>query len=178
MTSQLKNVFVTGRPGVGKTTIIERVLAALDVDAGGFYTREVRENGKRIGFSIVDLNGETGVLARVGLESPHRVARYGVDREDLERVGVAALEQAVDGSDLIVMDEIGRMELCSEAFMSAVMRALDSAKPVLGTLQASENEFLDAVRARDDVEVHEVTSANRECLVPVVRDKITELLEG
>jgi nucleoside-triphosphatase len=170
------NLFVTGQPGVGKTTLIERVLGALDVRAGGFYTREIRRCGSRVGFAIVGLDGTEGVLAQVGLESPFRVGRYGVNRRDLERVGVPAIERAIRDAELVVMDEIGRMELCSEAFQSAVIRALDSPAPVLGTLQARSNEFLDAVRAREDVAVINVTTANRECLVPVLRDRVLEIL--
>ena len=74
------------------------------------------------------------------------------------------------------MDEIGRMELCSEPFQSAVLSALDSPTPVFGTLQDRSNEFLDTVRARDDVEVHRVDTGNRECLVPVLKDRLEELL--
>ena len=74
------------------------------------------------------------------------------------------------------MDEIGRMELCSVAFQDAVRRALDSPNPVLGTLQDRENVFLDGVRARDDVEIMRVNTANRECLVPVLVDWMKELL--
>lgn len=176
VTAPETNVFVTGKPGIGKTTIIERVLEQLDVEAGGFYTREIREGGSRVGFSIVGLHGERGMLAHVDLDGPYRVGRYGVNRDDLERVGVAAIERAMESSDLIVMDEIGRMELCSEAFRSAVMRALDSRKPVFGTIQARQNEFLDSVRARADVEIFTVGTANRECLVPVLRDRVMELL--
>jgi nucleoside-triphosphatase len=176
MAANRSNVFVTGKPGVGKTTLIRRVLDAADVKTGGFYTSEIREDGVRTGFAIVGLNGSEGILARVGLESPFRVGRYGVNRSDLERVGVPAIELAIDDADLIVMDEIGRMELCSDAFRNAVVRALDSETPVLGTIQARSNEFLDEVRARDDVDVTVVTTANRECLVPILRDKVHELL--
>jgi len=182
MSGEVKNVFVTGRPGVGKTTIIRRVLDTLDVDAGGFYTAEIRDGGRagspRVGFSIVGLNGDEGVLAHVDLDSPYRVARYGVNRDDLERVGVGAIEEAVERSSLIVMDEIGRMELCSPPFQRAVLRALDSDVPVFGTLQERPSEFVDAVRARDDVEVHEVDTGNRASLVPVLRDRLVDLLEG
>jgi nucleoside-triphosphatase len=171
-----RNILVTGRPGIGKTTLIQSVLRALDVDAGGFYTKEIREGDTRVGFSIVGLHGDSGVLAHVDQDSPFRVGKYGVNREDLERVGVAAIDDAVERAQLIVMDEIGRMELCSPLFQSAVGRALNSQKPVLGTIQDRRNEFLDSARARADVEVIRVTTANRACLVPVLRDRILELL--
>ena len=176
MTEPVRNLLVTGRPGVGKTTLIERVLEQLAVDTGGFYTREILKDGTRVGFSIAGLNGRTGVLAHVDLASPFRVGKYGVNRDDLERVGVTAIDEALGGAALIVMDEIGRMELCSPAFQDAVVRALDSHTPVLGTLQDRKNDFLDSVRARPDVSVVRVNSGNRECLVPVLRDEILELL--
>ena len=176
MTVGRKNLFVTGRPGVGKTTLIERVLGVLDVDAGGFYTRELLEDGRRVGFSIVGLHGERGVLAHVDHEGSFRVGKYGVNCEDLERVGVRAIDEAVKRSRLIVMDEIGRMELCSQAFQEAVGRALDSPRPVFGTIQDRSNAFLDSVRARTDVKILRVSTGNRECLVPVLRDLILELL--
>jgi nucleoside-triphosphatase THEP1 len=116
------------------------------------------------------------MLAHIDHDSPYRVGKYGVNAGDLEGVGVAALEHAIEGSRLIVMDEIGRMELCSPLFQKAVGRALDSPRPVLGTLQDRHNEFLDSVRARPDVEIIRVTTANRECLVPVLRDRMAELL--
>ena len=176
MTVLRKNVFVTGRPGIGKTTLIERVLDALDVDAGGFYTRELLDGGSRVGFSIIGLHGDSGVLAHVDHESPFRVGKYGVNCEDLERVGVRAIDEALKCSRLIVMDEIGRMELCSPGFQEAVGRALDSPVPVLGTVQDRANAFLDSVRARPDVEVMRVNTGNRECLVPVLRDRMLELV--
>jgi nucleoside-triphosphatase len=175
--ARVRNVFVTGRPGVGKTTLIRRVLGRLDADAGGFYTAEIREDGARVGFSIVGLNGERGELARVGLASSFRVGRYGVNRDDLERVGVRALQEAVSRSGLVVMDEIGRMELCSESFRAAVGAALDSTTPVFGTIQDRSNPFLDAVRARADTEVLRVDEGNRDELVELLVERLGELLD-
>jgi nucleoside-triphosphatase len=171
-----RNLFVTGRPGVWKTTLIERVLAELDVEAGGFFTRELREDGVRVGFEIADLRGTSGTLAHVGLESEFRVARYGVSRDDLERVGIPALRDARTTARLIVMDELGRMELCSPDFQSEVERALDSPTPVLGTLQDRRSPFLDRVRARPDVEVLRLTLLNRDAMVDAVRAGVERLL--
>jgi len=168
-----KNLFVTGRPGVGKTTLIRAVLEELPVEAGGFCTEEIREGGRRVGFSIADLRGARGVLAHVDLDSPYRVGKYGVHRDDLESIGVAAIDAAIEGAQLIVMDEIGRMELCSPEFRRAVGRALDSPTPVLGTIQDRRNEFLDAVRARRDVEIVSVTESNRDAAREIVLSKVT-----
>jgi len=170
------NLFVTGRPGVGKTTLILKVLERLGTDAGGFFTREIREGGRRLGFTIADLGGDTGVLAHVDQKSLYRVGKYGVNRRDLERVGVPAIERAVEGSSLVVMDEIGRMELCSPAFRSAVEKALDSPRTVFGTIQDRRNQFLDSVRARPDVTVLRVTVENRDALAGQLVERISASL--
>jgi len=172
-----KNLFVTGRPGVGKTALIRSVLTELDVDAGGFTTVEVRDGGRRIGFDIVALDGARGVLARHDLVSPYRVSRYGVNKDDIESIGVPAIERAVAESELIVMDEIGRMELCSDRFMHAVGAALGSPVPVLGTIQDRRNTFLDAVRERGDIRIITVTEFNRDELAETIADAMGELIK-
>jgi nucleoside-triphosphatase len=172
-----KNILVTGRPRVGKTTLIRRVLDGLSVEAGGFVTHEIRERGTRVGFAITDLCGESGILANVDRPGGYRVGRYGVNREDLERIGVPAIREAVLHARLVVMDEIGRMELCSQAFQEAVREALGSPVPILGTIQDRRNAFLDAVRAREDVEVVRVDETNRDRLVGELRERVRALTD-
>jgi nucleoside-triphosphatase len=159
-------LLLTGRPGVGKTTIIRSVVTRLGARAGGFYTEEVRERGRRTGFRLIALDGPTGMLASVDTRSPYRVGKYRVCLEDLERVGVAALRRAVDQADLsvVVVDEIGKMELTSPAFREAVLAALESPKPVLATVMARPQPWVDAVKARADVSVVEVTLDNRQAM--------------
>ena len=178
-------ILLTGRPGVGKTTIIQKVLDRWEAGAGGFYTEEIQEQGRRTGFRLVTLEGATGILASVNISSPCCVGKYGVNLRDLEQVGVEALNRAVrqpgasllvideahqsqrDSSsttDLIVIDEIGRMELFSPAFREAVERALDSPKLVLGTVMARSHPWVDAIKARSNVSLVEVTTLNRSTL--------------
>ncbi|MGB3904128.1 MAG: nucleoside-triphosphatase, partial [Anaerolineae bacterium] len=111
-----RTILLTGRPGVGKTTVIKKALDRLEGRAGGFYTAEIRESGRRQGFKIVTLDGQEGILSHVDIRGQPRVSRYGVNLGDLEEVGVAALRRAIAEADLIVVDEIGKMELFSEAF--------------------------------------------------------------
>jgi nucleoside-triphosphatase len=157
------NILITGRPGVGKTTVIRRVLEGLDGRPGGFTTQEIRRGGRRVGFSIRAVDtGQEGILAHIDLAGPHRVGPYGVDTGDVERIGVPALIRAMEEADVIVMDEIGRMENYCSSFRSAVLRALDAPRDVLGTLQMRSTPFLDRIRQRDDVTIRTLTPRNRD----------------
>ena len=155
------NLLVTGRPGSGKTTVVERVVASLPRGAAtGFFTREVRERGVRRGFTIETLDGLTAVLADVGGDGP-RVGRYRVRLDGLEAVGVPALAPR-PGVRFIVVDEIGKMECLSRRFCDAVREALGAPIPVLGTIARQGGGFIAEVRRRADVRIVEVTPRNRD----------------
>lgn len=171
-------ILLTGRPGVGKTTIVRAVVAGLEGLAGGFYTEEIRRQGQRLEFRLVSLDGPTGTLARVDIASRYRVGRYGVDLDDLERVGVGALRRAVARPQvaIVVIDEIGKMELFSAAFRQQVEAALESPKPVLATAMAGAHPWVDVVKARPGVTLVEVTLANRNALPQQILRQLHETL--
>jgi nucleoside-triphosphatase len=164
--SEATALLLTGRPGVGKTTVIRTVVERLQGCAGGFYTEEIRERNQRVGFRLVALDGPRGTLARVNGSSSFRVGKYRVNLKDLEQVGVAALQRAVVHPHVavVVVDEIGKMELFSPAFCEAVMAALESPKLVLATVMSRPHAWVDTVKARPDVATVEVTQANRQML--------------
>ncbi|MEX0785466.1 MAG: nucleoside-triphosphatase [Dehalococcoidia bacterium] len=156
-------ILVTGRPGVGKTTLIRDVLAALVPLSGGCYTRETRdEHGRRTGFELVTLDGDVATLAGVDLAGPHRVGRYGVDVEALERVGVPAIERAVEAGHVVVVDEIGKMELLSDAFQRAVVEAVRRHRVLLGAIMLAAHPFADELKQQPDTFLYELTEANRD----------------
>lgn len=176
-------LLLTGQPGVGKTTIVRTVIERLPGGVGGFFTEEIRDGaaGQRTGFRLVALDGatrQTGTLATLAAVSvgklngsePQRVGRYRVDLADLDRIGVAALRQAVDRPDvvLVVIDEIGKMELLSPGFRRAVEAVLAGAKPVLATVMARPQPWIDEIKARPGVKVVEVTLVNRRRVVDEV----------
>ncbi|MBS1253597.1 MAG: Nucleoside-triphosphatase THEP1 [Anaerolineales bacterium] len=160
-----KAILLTGRPGVGKTTVVRRVVERLGQPAGGFYTRELREGGRRVGFEIVTLGGQTATLSHVDIESRQRVSKYGVDVAALDRVGVPGIRRAVKTDALVVVDEIGKMELFSDAFKQAVLDALESESSILGTITQGRHPWANRIKQRDDVEVLKVTVQNRDALV-------------
>ena len=158
-----EKVLLTGRPGCGKTTLIKRIVNKLARSVGGFYTEEMREGGTRVGFKLVTLDGEEAVFAHVDFKTRVRVGRYGLDLSALE-VGVKAIREAVR-TQLVVIDEIGPMEIRSAIFREAVSDALDSEAPLLATIFARSLPFTDAIKSRPDVILIEVRPDNREQLV-------------
>lgn len=158
------NILLAGAPGVGKTTIIRRVVRCLDLRVGGFFTEEIREEGVRRGFKIMTLGGKEGILAHVNRLGSPRVGRYGVNLNALEGIAVKSMEDALEKAQLIVIDEIGKMELHSPAFREMTLRCLDSGTPTLGTIIWRSHPFADGIKSRRDVEVIQVNRENRKRL--------------
>ena len=157
----MKQVYLlTGRPGTGKTSLIRQAVARVKGKAGGFYTEEIRNRGIREGFRLVTLDGQDAILAHININSPYRVSKYGVDVDSLDKVGVSALHRAAEECDLVVIDEIGKMELFSANFKEAVLQIIDSGKRVLGTIMLNPNPWADAIKRKPQVNVVTVTRAN------------------
>ncbi len=157
----MKRVYLlTGRPGAGKTSLIKQAVAGFQGVAGGFYTEEIRSQGTRLGFKLVTLDGQEAILAHADSHSRYRVSKYGVDVDNLDRVGVSALRQAAGQCDLVVVDEIGKMELFSASFRETVRQIISSGKRVLGTIMFNPNPWADAVKHQPQVHLVEVTRAN------------------
>ena len=154
-------ILLTGRPGCGKTTLIRRVLEQYPRDAGGFYTQEIREGGIRKGFEIITLVGERGILAHVDIISSQRVGKYKLDLDTFERLAIPAVQGAVERGALVVIDEIGPMEIRSKVFREVVMQAIQSGAKVLGTIVKRSIPFTDGIKGMEGVEVIEVTLDNR-----------------
>jgi nucleoside-triphosphatase len=173
-----KNCFLTGPPGYGKTTVIRCLadrLAALRL--GGFYTREMRERGQRVGFEAISLSGRRALLAHVRSRARHRVGRYGIEPEQLEPL--VQEELAGTGAvDVYLIDEVGKMELFCPAFVEAVPRLLDGAVPVVLTVAEKGQGPSSQVKARADVRLVTVTEENRDGLPEELERWVRERLRG
>ena len=171
---RLSNILVTGLPGCGKSTVIETVVRNLTRPATGFFTREIRKQSVRKGFEVVTLEGTRAMLAHVSMVSPFRVGRYGVTLEALECIAVPSMIPATP-DEIVVIDEIGKMECLSRRFRETLVLALDASNPVLGSISARGDAFIEAIKARRDVIVIEVTRENADS---VVRDVTRMLLDA
>ena len=183
LVSTLKRlIFVTGRPGIGKTSVLLRAVDDLKnrgYRIGGMISREVREGGVRVGFEIMDFStGQRGWLAHVNQSTGPQVGKYRVNLTDLNAIGASSIISAVTNADIIMVDEIGPMELFSQAFREAVVQAIESNKPMLGTTHFRfKNPLINTIKAREDAEILTVTYKNRESLHNLVVDKIVQFLQ-
>lgn len=169
-------LLITGRPGVGKTTLIRRLAEALGDQAGGFYTDEIRGAEGRLGFRLITLEGEEATFAHVALarRTPHRVGRYGVDVSVLDRIGVEALLRAFHKKRVILIDEVGKMELYSARFREALEELAGGPKPLIATITKASHPWADAFKRRPSVTLWEMTTGNRDLLLERVKEWLRE----
>jgi nucleoside-triphosphatase len=165
-------ILLTGPPQCGKTTVVQKVVARWPGHAAGFYTREVRQQGIRLGFEIVTLAGATALLSHVDFPGPHRVGKYGVNLDNFHRVALPALE-VIPGVDLIVVDEVGKMECLSPWFVAAMECLWAAPVPLLVTVAAKGGGYIAALKGKPDKTQFTVTSANREALPSRVLELLT-----
>ena len=170
----MKNILICGPPGVGKTTLIKKILKKINLRAGGFYTEEIRGRSNRVGFKIISLDNQEGILAHINIKDSQRVGRYGVNINDLENIGARSLEQALKNDDLIIIDEIGKMEVFSEEFKEKVLDCLSSKKIVLAAISMVGDKFISNIKRRDDIILFKVTKENRNKLIEIMSSLILE----
>jgi nucleoside-triphosphatase len=153
-----KNIFLTGAPSSGKTTVIKKVIAHLPHPANGFCTEEERVAGKRVGFVMKTLEGRSGYLAHEDIQS------------DVPSI-------TPRNRHIIILDEIGKMECFSDLFKQAALNALDSTNIVVGTITLGGDDFIKLIKGRGDIEIHEVTQENRNSLPDLILERVAHLLK-
>ena len=156
-----KVLLLSGKPGTGKTSLIKEAIDRVKIEAGGFYTQEIRSAGVRQGFKIITLDSKEAILAHINISSPYQVSKYNVDIDSLNEVGISAVQQALKQNDLIVIDEIGKMELLSLQFQEVVLQAIQSGKKILGTIMFTSHPFADEVKRHPEVTTLVVSGTNR-----------------
>src|SRR5947208_16920155 len=126
---------ITGLPGAGKTYCLLKVMEMLEGDGlkvGGMITEPIVKKNRREGFYVMDwATKERRVFASKDIESKIMVGRYGVDVMALEEVGVRALTFATQNTDVIVIDEVGKMEVESPNFIASGKDALEAEQPLI-----------------------------------------------
>ena len=160
-------IFLTGKPGSGKSTVLLKVIKLLkekNLEVGGIVTPEKREKGRRIAFLVKNVySGEEGILASIKQKFGPRLGKYKINLKEFERVALPALDFALKKCDVIVIDEIGKMEWFSQKFRERVFEILNSNKIVIAVLHRSFiNKF------KNYGKVFEVKLENREKLAEII----------
>jgi nucleoside-triphosphatase len=164
MEGLLKNILLTGPPGIGKTTIIMKLIESLrSYNPVGFFTEEIREGPTRKGFKLTSCDGDRSVLSHVDIKSGIRVGKYGVDVEGFE-----LFLDNIDFFDplkrVIIIDEIGKMECMSRFFTELIGRLLDSEKPLIATIALRGTGVIDNIKKRSDIKLVQINHKNRDSL--------------
>jgi nucleoside-triphosphatase len=167
----VNNILVTGPPRSGKSTLIEKVVQRISRSATGFFTQELREKGRRVGFSITTLQGKTGVLAHQLIRSAFRVGKYGVNLEDLDQIAVPSMLPSTP-DQVVVVDEIGKMECFSRLFKETLIQALSSDNLVIGSVAIKGDRFIQSIKTRDDVSLVSISENTRDLALKLFLEKI------
>ena len=167
-----RHLFLTGSKQVGKSTLLRRLIEACSLDCAGFETRAFYIGDERRGFTLhgrVNMPPyENDCVCCVRVEEKKSVPVLPV----FDVNGVRILEESQkSGAPFILMDEIGKLESRAQAFCAAVLACLDGDKRAVGVLQRCDSALVEAIRARADVTVIEVTQENRDAL-------LDELIQG
>ncbi|MEM0118062.1 MAG: NTPase [Conexivisphaerales archaeon] len=170
--AEARLILITGIPGVGKTTLLSKVILELrkrGLSVGGVYSKEMREDKVRTGFVMTDLlTGFQKELASVHGQGP-RMGRYRVNLKNLADFGAPALESAIQNADIIVIDEVGPMELVSPEFRRAVKQVMECSKPALIVIHLRMRDpLIEEIKGRGDSLIFEVTPENRNELASAI----------
>jgi len=159
------HLLLTGLPRAGKTTLIEKAVQNLKIRfiIDGFITKEIRERGERTGFEISGIKGTRKILSHKDFQSPYRVGKYGVNLKNLEDI-IDKIESK--NCDILVIDEIGKMELLSRKFFVWAMNSLIKEKPrILGSIGEKVLHSLKRENDFSKCKIIRVTHKNRDFLL-------------
>lgn len=161
-----KIILLTGKPRVGKTTALKKIINMVGKDkCTGFYTEEVRDETDRIGFDCSTLEGKRARIADVNFNSDVSLGRYGINIGNFEKVGIESIEGELESKPIIIIDEIGPMQFLSEKFKKTLNEVFSSRKIVIGTIVLRSHLEIDEIKKRDDIKIYELTEENREKVI-------------
>jgi nucleoside-triphosphatase THEP1 len=171
-------ILLTGKPRIGKTTIIKKIINEIGLDIfGGFYTEEVRDSKDRVGFKCVSISGEHVEIANVNSTSKTRIGRYGINVAKFEGFAIRILKEAIISKKIIVIDEIGFMQMLSKSFNNLVSEVISDKRIVLGTIPLEGDQVINNIRNLSEVKIVEISESNRDVIIEPIVKEIINVIE-
>jgi nucleoside-triphosphatase len=169
----MNNILLVGEPGVGKTTLILNLAEAISYhNIAGFYTKEIREHGQRVGFRVATFSGQSGILSHIKFTTGPIVGKYRVDLPQFEKIAVRELEMDLSEASIILIDERGKMKGFAERCKEILPRCFASENTMIATVMSRPHPYVDRLKARADVRIIKVTRENRNKLASYIKEKI------
>lgn len=174
----MMHALIVGDKGIGKSTLIDKVLMQLSCEVRGYLT--VKE-------TVQDDNGRYPVYiyeyGKAGTRSAEKLVGFsdGKHSESYPKVfdrNAVILQEARRNADIIVMDEIGIMERSADTFCAEVLKCLDGVKPVLAAVKSKPSSYLERIRKHPNCRVFYITEENREELVTEVFAYLKQSLQS
>lgn len=169
-------ILITGLPGCGKTTLLENLVQEWKhrIKIAGFITKEIREKGQRRGFELISVDGKSSILSHVDFKNSPSIGRYGVDIENFEKF-LSTIPFADPDTELIVVDEIGKMECLSEKFQKTILYLLQSPKPLLATIALYGTAFIEKIKRQPEIEILKISPENRTAIKLELNARLAEI---
>ncbi len=168
-----KNILITGYPKSGKTTLIKKLIENCSKTIAGFYTEEIMNTkGIRVGFRVMTLStDEPGVLAHMNIKTGWKVGKYFVDVNEFERIILPELSVE---AEIIIIDEIGKMELYSEKFKEKLLECLEKGNVVASITMKGGGNYVKEIKNREDSDLYYITEKNRNKITKILQAKLCE----
>ncbi len=173
----IKNVFLTGDFGVGKSFMVAQIVKRLGCLCEGLLTKKVIENERTVGFSLSSLrNDHAHIFAHEDFGDPLRYDRFGIRPWVFDTHGVAILQNIDSETKLIVIDEIGIMEREADLFIDQFLQVLNGHLPVLAVVQKRADYIWRRIEGRMDSIVVCMVQGDRkriaDRIVTILQDRI------